>query len=142
MTPPSDSAGWCVDTSVAVPSLDPSHEHHEICRNTAAARRPAISGHSLFETFAVLTRLPGPAAASSEVVITLIDQAFPTICWLTPDQHEGLWVRMAELTLSGGMVDDALVAEASRIAGKTLLTRDRRALRTYEMVGVRFELIS
>ena len=57
-------------------------------------------------------------------------------------QHDDLFRRLARLNLVGGMVYDALVGEAARVGGHTLMTRDRRALRTYEAVGVRVEFVS
>jgi hypothetical protein len=39
------------------------------------------------------------------------------------------------------MVYDALVGEAARQDGRVLLTRDLRASRTYELLGVRYELV-
>jgi hypothetical protein len=38
-------------------------------------------------------------------------------------------------------VYDALVPEAARAAGRTLLTRDRRAERTYRSLGVTYRFV-
>lgn len=35
----------------------------------------------------------------------------------------------------------ALVGEAARVHGLTLLTRDRRAVRTYDLLGVHYEMV-
>ena len=137
----SDSGRWAVDTSVAVAAVDESHEAHSICRAIARRRRPALAGHAAFETYSVLTRLPGSQRAAPETVSDLLARAFPTICWLAPQQHEDLFRRLGSLDIVGGMVYDALVAEAARAAHRTLLTRDRRAQRTYELIGVRFEFV-
>ena len=51
------SAEYAADTSLAMASLDESHEAHAVCRSAAIARRPALAGHAVFETLAVLTRL-------------------------------------------------------------------------------------
>lgn len=40
------------------------------------------------------------------------------------------------------MVYDALIGEAARVNGRTLLTRDRRAISTYEFLGVAYRLIT
>jgi predicted nucleic acid-binding protein len=137
----SDSGRWAVDTSVAVAALDESHEAHAACREVARRRRPALAGHAAFETYSVLTRLPGSRRAEPETVSDLLARAFPTICWLTPQQHEDLHRRLGSLGIVGGMVYDALVGEAARTANRTLLTRDNRAQRTYELVGVRFDFV-
>lgn len=39
------------------------------------------------------------------------------------------------------MLYDALVAEAARVSSRRLLTRDTRALRVYELLGVAYELV-
>jgi predicted nucleic acid-binding protein len=43
--------------------------------------------------------------------------------------------------VTGGSTYDALVAVTAKHAGVRLLTRDRRATRTYELIGVDFELL-
>jgi hypothetical protein len=70
-----------------------------------------------------------------------LDRAFPERCWLTPKQHDALLRRLPQLGVAGGMLYDALVGESARVAGRTLLTRDWRAQRTYEAIGVRFEFV-
>jgi predicted nucleic acid-binding protein len=139
--PASDNTTSAVDTSVAIAALDESHEAHTACRTVARARRPALAGHASFEVFSVLTRLPGGSRLTPEVVGDVLNRAFPTRCWLTPKQQEALFRRLPNLGVTGGMVYDALVAEAARVAGRVLLTRDRRAQRTYEEVGVRTEFV-
>jgi predicted nucleic acid-binding protein len=58
--------------------------------------------------------------------------------------HEG-HLRVLQLAGSGGIVGgaiyDALIAATALEADARLLSRDERASRTYEAVGVRFELI-
>ena len=67
--------------------------------------------------------------------------AFPGTCALTPDEAGHLLGRLGDLGLAGGTVFDALVAEAARARDRTLLTRDRRATRTYDAIGVRVEFV-
>ncbi len=133
--------GWAADTSFAIAALDEAHEAHAICRKVARARRPALAGHASFETFSVLTRLPGASTVAPVTAGALLDRAFPERSWLTPKQHDALLRRLPQLGVTGGMVYDALVGEAARAAGRTLLTRDRRAQRTYEAIGVHFEFV-
>lgn len=135
------SGAWAVDTSVAVAAIDESHQAHRVCRAIAMRRRPALSGHAAFETFSVLTRLPGAARVDPDTAGEILELAFPSRVWLSGGQHNALFRRLAQLELTGGMVYDALVAEAARVHGCALLTRDERARRTYERVGVRFELV-
>lgn len=132
---------WCIDTSVAVAALDASHEAHVPCRTAAQLRRPALAGHAAFETYSVLTRLPGRARVSPRVAATAITTAFPERSWLTAAQHERLINRFAKLGIEGGMVYDALVGEAARAAGRRLLTRDVRALRVYDLLEVAVDFV-
>jgi len=39
------------------------------------------------------------------------------------------------------MVYDALVGEAARLADRTLLTRDRRAIRVYDLLEVTYRFV-
>jgi hypothetical protein len=139
--PSSASESWAADTSFAIAALDEAHEAHAVCRRAALARRPALAGHASFETFSVLTRLPGVAAVAPTTAGELLDRAFPERSWLTPKQHDALLRRLPQLGVTGGMVYDALVGESARLAVRTLLTRDRRAQRTYEAIGVHFEFV-
>jgi predicted nucleic acid-binding protein len=43
--------------------------------------------------------------------------------------------------VTGGAAYDALVGLTAKVAGATLLTRDRRAVRTYELLDVDYELV-
>jgi len=138
---PTDADGWCVDTSVAVAALDASHEAHEGCRAAALRRRPALAGHAAVETYSVLTRLPGDARVTPAVAAEAIRLAFPERCWLTRTQHEHLFGRFASLGIEGGMVYDALVGEAARSSKRRLLTRDRQAVRVYDLLEAPYQLV-
>jgi hypothetical protein len=48
---------------------------------------------------------------------------------------------MAEAGVVGGSVYDALVGYAARCDGRVLLTRDRRAERTYRSLGLGYEFV-
>lgn len=138
---PTGGKRFCVDTSVAVAALDTGHAAHSPCRAASQKLRPAVSGHAAFETYSVLTRLPGRARVAPEVAWSAIAAAFPDRCWLSPSLNERLLQRLAAEGIEGGMVYDALVGEAARVAGRTLLTRDLRALRVYDLLSVRYDVI-
>jgi predicted nucleic acid-binding protein len=138
---PPSADGWCVDTSVAVAALDASHDAHEACRSVARRVRPALAGHAAFETYSVLTRLPGASRVSPEVAAEAIGAAFPARCWLSGAHHDRLLGRLAGLGIEGGMVFDAMVGEAARVARRRLLTRDVRALRVYELLEVSYQFV-
>ena len=120
-------ARWAVDTSVAVASLDASHEAHAVCREVLIRRRPALAGHALFETFSVLTRLPAPFRLTPRSTVAVLDEAFPERSWPSGDDYAELWPELARSGLAGGAVYDALVGWAARAADQVLITRDRRA---------------
>ena len=107
----------------------------------AIRRRPALAGHAAFETYSVLTRLPGAHRVDPALVGDLIRRAFPIRCWLSASDQEALLERLSDAGLVGGTIYDALVGEASRLARRTLLTRDGRARRTYDLIGVAYEMI-
>lgn len=136
-----DSAEFACDTSVAVAALDAAHAAHDVCRDRVRSTGAALSGHAAFETFSVLTRMPGQLSVDAPLAARVLARAFPTPVWLSADQTVALLTRLAVVGITGGAVYDALVGEAARVNGRTLLTRDRRAMPTYTALGVRFELV-
>lgn len=143
--PTSAEAGeqlWAVDTSTAVAFLDASHSAHERCVEALAGRRAALAGHAAFEAFAVLTRLPGPTRVNPTDAVTALRAAFPEQCWMSASHQRALLDSLEASGILGGMVYDALVGEAARVNNRTLLTRDRRAVATYEFLGVRHVMVA
>jgi predicted nucleic acid-binding protein len=138
---PTNAEGWAVDTSVAVAALDRGHAAHAVCAAAVRSVRPVLAGHAAWETFSVLTRMPGQLAVDAPTAADVIGRTFPAVCWLAPDAAQDLFVRLATIGIVGGAVYDALVGEAARTNGRRLLTRDLRARRTYELLGVAHEFI-
>jgi predicted nucleic acid-binding protein len=66
---------------------------------------------------------------------------FPEDCWLDTAGLRDLRARLATLDIVGGSVYDALVGQASVANGRTLLTRDRRAERTYRSLQVEYRFV-
>lgn len=95
----------------------------------------------MFETYSVLTRLPVDLRLSAEQAVSVLGAAFPEDCWLDAAMTRRLWDQLADLGIVGGAVYDALVGRAAAVNGRTLLTRDRRAERTYRSLGVRFRIV-
>ncbi|HVV35290.1 MAG TPA: PIN domain-containing protein [Acidimicrobiales bacterium] len=133
---------YAADTSVAVPFVHAAHGAHPQARTAVTRARPALAGHAAFETFSVLTRLPLPDRLSPAEARRAIDENFGEPSWLTVHGTARVWALLREGRLAGGAVYDALVAQAAFDHERTLLTLDRRAARTYEVVGVEFELLS
>lgn len=104
-------------------------------------RSCGLSGHAVFETFSVLTRLPPPSRRTPGAVARLLTHNFPGPCFLSAHGAERLQARLASLGIAGGAVYDALVAATAAEHGITLVTRDRRAAETYRTLDIDFELI-
>ena len=132
---------WACDTSVAVAALDPTHEAHPACRRALLDCRPTLAGHATFETYSVLTRLPLPLRLSAGQASSVLAQAFPEGCWLNATGTRDLRGRLADLGIVGGSVYDALVGRAAASNRRTLLTRDRRAERTYRSLDVEYRFV-
>jgi predicted nucleic acid-binding protein len=126
-----------IDTSVAVPLLLASHPDHARVAAWAEGRDLAFAGHAIFETYAVLTRLPAQSrlkpAQAQEVIGQFGDDIRPALGGRAAVE------RCAALGIAGGQVYDALVAFAAQ--DRRLATRDRRALELYEKLGAEVETV-
>lgn len=131
-----------VDTSVAVALCVADHELHDVTIEALDGRRLGLSGHAVFETFSVLTRLPPPARRPPAVVARVIDENFPAHRFLSGQATAGLLARLADGEIAGGAVYDALVGAAALEHGITLATHDRRALDTYRVLGASVEVLA
>lgn len=136
-----EPARWVADTSVAVAALDGSHVAHSTCREVVRQHRPALAGHAAFETYSVLTRMPGALSIDGPTAQQIIDAVFPTVCWLDERSATSLLRRVGTIGIVGGSVYDALVGEAAVANQCRLLTRDLRARRTYDLLGVDYEVV-
>lgn len=131
-----------VDTSVVVAAFASWHEGHASAAQ-ALAREPRVPAHVLVETYSVLTRLPPPHRAPAELVAAFLDEMFTAApLALPPRAHVRLLLQVAAAGIAGGGVYDALIAATVLHAKARLLTRDRRAITTYERLGVSYELLA
>jgi predicted nucleic acid-binding protein len=131
-----------VDTSVAIPLLVRSHQHHAKVVRWWDGQELALSGQALAETYSVLTRLPGDARLSGEDAARLLDARFPPPLTLTDATAGTVHVVLSRLGIAGGAVYDGLVALAAKEYGVALATRDARARGTYDAVGVAVILVA
>ncbi|MEZ5237432.1 MAG: hypothetical protein R2716_00185 [Microthrixaceae bacterium] len=69
--------------------------------------RPGLAGHASFETYSVLTRMPGQLGIDGPTAAELIARVFPTIHWLDRSSSEDLLARVGTLGITGGAVYDA-----------------------------------
>lgn len=130
-----------LDTSVAVPYVLASHDAHGVVHQQLGTRSAALTGHSLAETYSVLTRLPGDARLAPTDAVTLLQTNFGDPALLAPEVAQALPAHLAPAAVAGGAVYDALVALAARHAALPLATRDRRAFSTYTALEADVELV-
>lgn len=130
-----------VDTSVVVAAFASWHEDHALAAGVIAAR-PDLPAPVALESYAVLTRLPPPHRAEAAIVGDFLARAFPRE-WLTLPVDR--WTRVIDdlvgMGVSGGASYDAVIAMTAAHHERELLTFDRRARRTYDLVGVRARFV-
>ncbi len=131
-----------VDTSVAVALMVADHRDHEASLKGVGSRRRGLAGHAAFETFSVLTRLPAPARRTPATVARMLTTNFPHSRFLGTEAATALLADLPGMGIAGGAVYDALVGAVAAEHGLPLITRDRRALETYRMLGVDVELLA
>ena len=130
-----------LDTSAAVALVVEDHEAHVATLEAVRGRRLGLAGHAWFETYSVLTRLPGELRRSPVDVVRLLAQDFPASAFLAENAASALGPELARLGISGGAVYDALVGAAARQRGLELVSGDARARPVYEALGTRVRLI-
>ncbi len=138
-----DPAGvLLLDTSAAVAVVVEDHEAHAATLEAVRGRRLGLAGHAWFETFSVLTRLPGGRRRSPADVAALLAHDFPATAFLAEEAAATLGPELAALGISGGAVYDALVGAAARQHRRPLVSCDARARPVYEALGAQVLLIS
>lgn len=130
-----------LDTSVVVAALLGWHDAHEVSRRASVGN--AVPAHVMIETYSVLTRLPAPHRLSSEVAGSLLQAWFPPPRVLVPpnDLSRSLIERFVDADVAGGAAYDALVGLTAVSHGLELVTRDVRAARTYDAIGVAHQIL-
>jgi predicted nucleic acid-binding protein len=122
------------DSSVLVPAILTDHEFHEACFESAGLLDAAI-GHSLVETYAVLTRLPQPYTVPGVQASEALRSYSAQVLMLPGDELADTIDRFAIARVSGGSSYDALIAATAAHHGAKLLTRDGRAAEVYGRLG-------
>jgi predicted nucleic acid-binding protein len=130
-----------LDTSVAIALIVEDHEAHDSAVAAVQGRRLGLSGHAWFETYSVLTRLPGPLRRSPADALRLLAHDFPASGFLGEGEALAVGPEIADLDVSGGAVYDALVGAAARQHRRRLVSADARARPVYEALGVDVEVI-
>ena len=135
------NADLLLDTSAAIALVAPTSEAHAAVMKRTRGATLGLAGHAAFETYSVLTRLPGALRLNAAGALSVIEANFPASVFLTPSQSARALAALAEAGIAGGAVYDGLVAWAAATAGITLLSCDRRALPAYTALSVRVEMI-
>jgi len=130
-----------LDTSAAVPLLLKGHHDHDRLRVAVGGLQISLTGHSLAETYSVLTRLPGDARVGPSDAARLLSAGFLPALLIDATVAANLPTLLATAGISGGAVYDALVGLAIVGTGATLLTRDQRAASTYAALGIAFDFV-
>lgn len=130
-----------LDTSAAVALVVEDHEAHVATFEAVRGRRLGLAGHAWFETYSVLTRLPGGRRRSPADVAAMMAHDFPASVFLGAKAATALGPELAALGISGGAVYDALVAAAARAHDRALVSGDARARPVYEALGVHALLV-
>ena len=121
---------YLCDTSGLVAAVCTWHEHHdrtriELQRRADSGEELVLAAHSLVETYAVLTRLPGQGRLRVDDAIALIEAnwADTPVAHLTPKETWGALHQARRRSLAGGQMYDVLVAVSALKAGaSTILT--------------------
>ena len=113
------------DTNVLVAACLASHPHHQAARPVlervkAKADRRFVAAHSLAETYAVLTRLPGGNQVVPNVAWQLLHENVIknfSIVELTANEYSKAVEASAMNGVTGGQVYDALLLAAAAKSG-------------------------
>jgi predicted nucleic acid-binding protein len=124
------------DSSVVIAAFASWNEHHEAAIEALGDVRDLVA-HAELESYSVLTRLPEPSRADPGIVARYLREDFPGKRLSLPEAEQRRLVdRLADLSISGGAVYDALIALTAVRHGRQLLSCDRRAEAVYRRVGV------
>jgi hypothetical protein len=102
-----------------------------------------LLGHTMAETYAVLTAPGGPFEAPGESVVAYLERFLGREpVWLQPARYLQALTELERTGIAGGAIYDGLIAVAARDAGVRLVSLDRRAVAVYARVGVTFQLVA
>jgi hypothetical protein len=114
------------------------HDRHEDAAAALADVR-ALPAHVVVEAYSVLTRLPGGLAVPAAVAAEVLDARFSDApLRLDARQRRRVLPTLAGAGVHGGASYDGLVALEAQAHGRSLITLDEQAQRTYSRLGVAF----
>jgi toxin FitB len=130
-----------VDSSIAIAAILADHDAHDLAED-ALSRSVSTIAHVATEAYSVLTRLPSPLRLDAGTAAAIVDARLPRVrVTLDAHAHASAPARLARAHVSGGATYDGLIALTALEHDLALLSRDRRAARTYRALGVRFDLL-
>jgi predicted nucleic acid-binding protein len=125
------------DSSVVIAALAPWHEAHRSARLALSGDDTSLPAHVAFETTSALSRMPQGRRIAPAVVLEALERGFPAP-WLSMDA-EAMRVTLrtaVQAGIRGGALYDALIAATAARHDAAVLSADRRALATYQAMGV------
>lgn len=129
------------DSSVVVPALLGDSAEHQAASEALAGCEVTIA-HVTLETYSVLTRLPPPHRVGAKTAASVLHARTPaTYAALDASMYPEALGRLAGAGISGGATYDGLIALTALEHGLELLTRDRRAERTYRALAVPYQML-
>jgi predicted nucleic acid-binding protein len=130
------------DSSVVIAALLADHDAREVAED-ALKQCTVTIGHVAIETYSVLTRLPPSSRLTSADAAMILEARLPTkYANLNARKYATAPARLAEAGIGGGATYDGLIALTALEHGLELLTRDKRAVRTYRALDVVYRLFS
>jgi predicted nucleic acid-binding protein len=129
------------DSSVTIAALWGDHPAHKAATEALATCQTTIA-HVAIETYSVLTRLPAPHRADATTTAAALDERLPAAyAALDAAAYASAPTRLAGDGVSGGATYDGLIALTALEHDLELLTRDKRAERTYRALNVPYQLL-
>jgi predicted nucleic acid-binding protein len=129
------------DSSIAVAALLADHPAHEAAADALANCKTTIA-HAAIETYSVLTRLPAPHRVDARTAAAVLAKRLATTyATLDANSYTTAPSTLAAAGVSGGATYDGLIALTALQHNLELITRDKRAERTYRVLNVPYQLL-
>jgi predicted nucleic acid-binding protein len=129
------------DSSVTIPALSRDHPAR-IPAAEALALCDTTIAHVAVETYSVLTRLPPPHQIDAASAARALSARLPsTYATLDADAYASAPSRLAAAGVSGGATYDGQIALTALEHDLEIITRDKRAERTYRALNVPYQLL-
>jgi predicted nucleic acid-binding protein len=129
------------DSSVTIAALLADHPAHKTAADALARCKTTIA-HVAIETYSVLTRLPAPHRVDARIADTILKERLATAhAALEAADYAAAPAKLADAGVSGGASYDGLIALTALEHDLEILTRDKRAERTYRALNAPYQLL-